>query len=235
MTSWLNLLDISTNSKVLFVYPHPDDESYASANLIKHLVDSEIACKVVCLTKGDNSTLKFGVENENLSKVREKEFYDVMSFLGVRDYTLLNFTDGMLENDDALAQTLASQINEYKPSHVVTYEPCGVYGHPDHIVVSKIVTELQSEFNYIILYSTVSSRYKPSKDSLRMAKNPDEVVPIEANVVLTLSLGELIHKLKTLRMYKSQVSLKHNFIHNLMHLLYLKKEYYYKKSSQHRS
>jgi len=72
------------------------------------------------------------------------------------------------------------------------------------------------------------------------AKSPDQYESVAAYLaeapfkedVSRVNYGknkEIIEKLKALSLYKSQVSIKHNFIHNLVHVVYLAREYYYKK------
>lgn len=229
MSKNLEALKINDSAKVLFIYPHPDDETYANAGLLKILAGNKILCRVVCLTKGSKSTLTFGVGDDKLDTVREKEFRQVMNFLNIQNYEILDFEDGTLENTVNLKEVITSEIKKYNPTHVVTYEPNGIYGHPDHIVTSEIISQLQKEYPYTLLYSTVSKYYKPSKSSLKMAKNPKQVKPLHGNKTLRLSLTQYISKIKALRMYKSQVNIKNNFFHNIVHLIFLSNEYYFEK------
>lgn len=225
----LNLLQIVAVSRVLFLYPHPDDETYANAALIKRLTQNNIETRVVSLTSGEASTLMFGVNEEPLSNIRANEFKIVMNFLGVSNYEILSFEDGNLENEN-LSKITLDEINNFKPTHIVTYEPWGIYGHPDHVALSKTITELNQTNDFILVYSTVAESYKPSSDTLKMSKDPSLVDPIDPNVTLKLSLSEYINKIRALRMYSSQVNIKHNFLNNLRHMFYLTKEHYHLKS-----
>jgi len=222
-------LSINANSKVLFIYPHPDDETYANGALIQRLTMNKVSTKCVCLTKGGASTLQYGIVGNNLEEIRQKEFISVMKYLNVSDYEILDLEDNNLTQNTNLAEIIKAQISSYSPTHVITYEPMGIYGHKDHIIVSKAVFDLQKDYKFVLLYSTVSPNYKPDKDSLAMAENPENIKPIKRNLVLYLTPVEIIEKLKALSLYKSQVSIKHNFIHNLVHVVYLAREYYYKK------
>ena len=227
MTTSLNeLFNISQNSKVLFIYPHPDDETFANANLISLLVTKKIKTKIVCLTKGEASTLRFGIGDNDLVAAREIEFRHVMEYLKVSNYEILDLPDGKLELLSNLDKLVAQIIVGYNPTHVITYEPDGIYGHPDHIALTKIVVSKKNISNYQLIYSTVSQKYKSSKDALAMAKEPSKIKPMKANTILYLSLIDYIHKLKAIRVYKSQFTMQSNLLQNLIKMLLLRYEYY---------
>ncbi|MEZ6255229.1 MAG: PIG-L family deacetylase [Patescibacteria group bacterium] len=158
-------LKINDKSRVLLVYPHPDDETYSNACLINRLVKANISLKVVCLTKGAKSTLQFGVDGGSLADVREQEFKNVMNYLNVEDYEIWDLEDGELEITQNLEQLVHDLINNYKPTHVGTFEPCGIYGHPDHIHLSKVITNLKNQHNFTLIYATVGNNFKPSTDT----------------------------------------------------------------------
>lgn len=214
----------------MFIFPHPDDETYTCAGLLQMLVKEQIKHRVCCLTKGEKSTLKFGNIKESLKDVRAQEFTKVMNFLGVVDYLSADLPDGELESTPNLKTIISRIIEEYKPSHIVTYEPHGIYGHPDHIAVSQIITTIQTEFSFDLIYATADAKYVPSLDSLKMAKDSTSIKHIQANVVVPLPIKYYINKIRALKLYKSQVSVKHNFRHKLKYLYFFRNEYYYLNS-----
>ncbi len=224
-----DLLMIKKDSKVLFIYPHPDDEAYWNAGLIQKLVCNKINLNVLCLTKGGASTLNFSSKtNLSLTEIRKQEFESVMRYLKVLNYQICDLDDGKLEDEEPQTLRLIKEaITRIKPDFVVTYEPMGVYGHPDHILVSKLITELSKTEKFKIIYSTISGKYKPSESSLKMAKNPSEIKSIKPNVQLNLTLREFIKKLKVLKLYKSQSDIKRDFLHKIYRTVGMKNEFYF--------
>lgn len=221
-------LQINKSSRVLFIYPHPDDETYCNGGLIQRLVKNRIDLRISCLTKGEASTLSFSVSpTQSLSNVRQKEFESVMNYLNVTNFEIGDLSDGKLNIDEfGTREAIQKEIDSYKPDIVVTYEPSGMYGHQDHIIVSKIVTEICIEKGIQIIYSTVGKGNKVLSTS-NMKSKYGEVYPIEPSHMYKLSLGEYIKKLRCLRLYKSQVSIRQDFTHKLYHAFKMLNEYYY--------
>ena len=44
-------------------------------------------------------------------------------------------------NDDEVVERLVLEIRRFRPQVVLTFEPGGLYGHPDHIAISRHATE----------------------------------------------------------------------------------------------
>lgn len=218
----LNRLNIIKNSRVLFIYPHPDDETYFNAGLIQNLMKENIHTRVLCLTQGEASSLKYGVKNNDLGDVRKKEFKSVIKYLKVSDHKILDLEDGNLDNNESLSKIISDEINLFKPNIVVTFEPHGISGHIDHVVVSKIVTDLNKNYSFNLIYSTISINYKSSLDKIDDVENYTK--PIEPNVIFKLSLIEIFKKVICLKKYKSQVSNKRLF--QIFFKPYLYKECY---------
>jgi len=225
----IDFLGIENNSNVLLIYPHPDDETYCNAGLIQKLVRKGINLSVLCLTRGSKSTLVFSLkQGEELADVRKDEFEQVMRFLGVINYEILSLEDSkLIFEKQEVYKIINEQIDALKPDYVITYEPFGLYGHPDHILVSEIVTDLAKKLSFILIYSTVDQNYKHSKSSLKMANDPLGIKAIEPNFQLKLTPGEYIKKLMALKLYKSQISLKKDFFHGIYKALKMLNEYYF--------
>ncbi|RJR26997.1 PIG-L family deacetylase [candidate division WWE3 bacterium] len=217
---------VSFNRLILAV-PHPDDETYYSAGLIQRLNSLGKFLKVIVMTKGENSTLRYGVlENENLPDVREKEFMKIIRILGVTHYALNKFKDGGIESEsDKVSKYLSSEIEGIKPDAVVTYEPSGVYGHPDHVALTKIIEELSKIYPFEIIYLTVGSSYNTFEDAVHMAKDPDSIKPIEPDLVLKLTSLETINKLRAILAYKSQFKFDLEFVWKLLRRRLLTREF----------
>ena len=226
-TKDLQKLGITKASSVLLIYPHPDDETFANAGLIQELSEAGVKFKVMVLTKGEASTLYFGRYKGVLSDVREKEFDSVMQFLGVPSYEILGYKDKHLENELNLGDFLTQEVREFKATHIVTYEPCGIYGHPDHVYLSELLTSISKYTQTSLDYSTVPRSYKIPQAGLAMAKNPKLIKPLTPTVILPLSVKQYFKKLKAITLYESQYSNKSSLISGIEHLVLFTKEYYH--------
>ena len=85
-----------------------------------------------------------------LATVREEEARCAAQALGIQPPILLSFPDGKLGDyagDRALiyraTQRIAEELQRLHPGVVITWGPDGGTGHPDHRIVSSIVTQLQ--------------------------------------------------------------------------------------------
>ncbi|MEK7592667.1 MAG: PIG-L family deacetylase, partial [Patescibacteria group bacterium] len=204
-TSSIHHLKISPDSRVLMLMPHPDDETILGAGLLQKLSKSNIETRVVSLTRGEKSTLRFGLkENELLENLREIEFANTLTFLGISDFFAHSLPDGGLEESAKLSLTIIREITSYKPTHIITIEPDGVYGHPDHIALTKAVVK-ETKKHHTLLYLTVTTNYH-FPHSRTMAKKKD-FRPIHPDIRLTLSLHETLKKICALHTHKTQFPL----------------------------
>lgn len=225
----IDVLDIKNHSRVLFIYPHPDDETYFNSGLIQKLIKQGVETHLLCLTKGGASTLSFSLKrDEKLTKVREKEFESVMRYLELKNYKIFDLEDGKMSLEKERAYKITNEeIENIKPNFVITFEPFGVYGHPDHIFTNKMVSKLCQNKKIKLIYSTVDKNYKPSKASLKICDNYIKQKPVEPNIQLKLTFNEYIRKLKCLGLYKSQVSLRGDFFHKIRKAIKMIDEYYF--------
>lgn len=62
--------------------------------------------------------------------------------LGLTGVFLLDYLDGELDQVDPkeIIAIIATRIRKIRPHVVVTFDPFGVYGHPDHIAISQFVS-----------------------------------------------------------------------------------------------
>lgn len=148
--------------KMLFVFAHPDDESFLVGGTIAHYRTKNVEIHLFCATKGGAG--KTGnpplCTKEELPAVREQELRNAASILGVDDIHLRDYQDGKLSEapyrqiyDDVLALT-----NHIQPQIMITFPPHGVSGHKDHIFMQKLCIDLVRK-NHIpgldaLLYAT---------------------------------------------------------------------------------
>lgn len=225
-------IGINKNHKVLVVMPHPDDEAFSVGGLMYKMRKERIEVRVLTLTKGEKSTLRFGIpENVDLAEVRPGELKQALKVLGVEDHFIAGIGDGEIEaNYSKTKEVIANEIIQYNADFVFTFEPWGIYGHPDHVAVSKAVTEIHGDFNnsFTLIYTTVGKWFRPTASALKMAKDPTKVKPIEPNLVVGLSIDEVVKKIKSIRKHKSQFKFDMKTMSRFVMRRMLINEFFYK-------
>lgn len=132
---------------LLAVFAHPDDETIAGPLLAHYAGAPNTRVFIVIVTNGDKGVMPFaGIPaGEQLAAVRTREATCSAAALGVQPPILLGFPDGGLASMQVLTAAttrLRTVLHEFRPDAIVTWGPEGGYGHPDHRLVSAIVTEL---------------------------------------------------------------------------------------------
>ncbi|MFE9019828.1 N-acetyl-1-D-myo-inositol-2-amino-2-deoxy-alpha-D-glucopyranoside deacetylase [Streptomyces sp. NPDC007808] len=146
--------------RLLLVHAHPDDESINNgATMAKYAAEGAQVTLVTC-TLGEHGEVippeLRHLTGAELGEHRLGELTAAMRELGVEDFRLLGgrgrYEDsgmmGIADNDDPAclwqadvdeaARALVEVILEVRPQVLVTYDPDGGYGHPDHIQAHRI-------------------------------------------------------------------------------------------------
>lgn len=130
--------------KVIFVFAHPDDESFSSGGTIADLTQKGITVKLITATRGEKG--QFGnppvATRENLGKVREKELREAGKVLGISEIFFLGFKDGNLINTPKkeIVNKILEILEKENPDIVVTFNKEGGSRHPDHMTMSAAAT-----------------------------------------------------------------------------------------------
>lgn len=139
--------------KILYVFPHPDDESFGPALAISRQVREGTEVHLLTLTRGEATKQRhrLGLGLEEMGEVRYREMLAVESTLGLSGMRVLDFPDSRLAELDPrrLEEAVASEVRRVQPDIVVTYAVHGVSGFPDHLVshavVKRVFCELREE------------------------------------------------------------------------------------------
>ncbi len=138
---------------LLAAFAHPDDEAFGTGGTLARYAADGADVTLVCATRGEAGEIAEGVDAtpETLGAVREGELRCAADTMGVKRLIFLGYRDsgmaGTPENADPRAYVnapaeevvarLVGIIREVKPQVVVTFEPNGGYGHPDHIAIHR--------------------------------------------------------------------------------------------------
>ncbi|HYO62582.1 MAG TPA: PIG-L family deacetylase [Pyrinomonadaceae bacterium] len=139
---------MSEHRSLLFIFAHPDDESFGAAGTAARYAEEGARLTLVTATRGDKG--KCGeppvCRPEELAAVREAELREAARLLGIGDVRVFDYLDRELASapaDEVRAQ-LVRVIREVRPQVVVTFDPHGVNLHPDHVAISRFASDAVS-------------------------------------------------------------------------------------------
>jgi len=134
--------------RLMTVLAHPDDESLGMGGILARYASEGVETAVVTATLGQRGRFK-GVPPgeghpgpEAMARIREAELRPAALTLGVRHLELLGYMDGELDQADPVeaAGRIAAILRRLRPHVVVTFDPVGAYGHPDHVAICQLTT-----------------------------------------------------------------------------------------------
>lgn len=172
-------------TSVLAVVAHPDDESFGLGAILDGFVQAGARVSVLCLTRGEASTLGSGPE---LSRVRAKELRDAADHLGIESAVLLDYGDGLLSSvpNDILEAEVLLELDERPAEGLVVFDPSGITGHPDHTAATRAATAAALSKNLPVLAWTLPQNVAHSLNEEFDAgflghsdANVDLVVPVD--------------------------------------------------------
>lgn len=143
--------------KVLYIYPHPDDESFGMAHAMHKQLRDGHEVYLFTLTKGGATKQrhKLNYSIEEMGEVRYKEMLCVEKVIGLTGMKVIDLPDsGLKEMDPRVIEELVKdEIERVKPNVVVTYAVHGVSGFFDHLVshavVKRAFVELKEKSDYL--------------------------------------------------------------------------------------
>ena len=149
--------------RLLLVHAHPDDESIGTGATMAHYAATGAHVTLVTCTLGEEGEIHVpalaqlcAAEADQLGGYRIGELAAACAALGVTDHRFLGgagrYRDsgmmGLTTNEhprafwqadlDVAAGYLVEVIREVRPQVLVTYDPDGFYGHPDHIQAHRV-------------------------------------------------------------------------------------------------
>ncbi|MGV9316029.1 N-acetyl-1-D-myo-inositol-2-amino-2-deoxy-alpha-D-glucopyranoside deacetylase [Streptomyces sp. NPDC003691] len=154
--------DLSTR-RLLLVHAHPDDESITNgATMARYAAGGARVTLVTCTLGEEGEVIPPALahltadRDDSLGEYRTGELSAAMKELGVTDHRFLggpgryrdsgmmglpqNRREGAFWNTpvDEAAPHLVEIIRSVRPQVMVTYDPRGGYGHPDHIQAHRV-------------------------------------------------------------------------------------------------
>jgi LmbE family N-acetylglucosaminyl deacetylase len=143
---------------LMAVHAHPDDEASSTGGILAMYSDEGIRTIVVTCTNGEFGDApgqvkpgEDGHDEQAVAELRLAELRQSCKILGVTHLELLGYQDsGMPDWDykgrpeafcnvplEVVSGRIASLIDKYRPQVVVSYDPDGMYQHPDHVHAAR--------------------------------------------------------------------------------------------------
>jgi LmbE family N-acetylglucosaminyl deacetylase len=139
---------------LLAIFAHPDDESFGAGGVMALASAAGNQVWVLCVTNGDQGGRpgEMDVDHSLDPEIRREELRCACRALGVAEPIFLGYRDSGMEGwgapDGSLSladpaevvERMLAVIRELRPATIVTFDPGGVYGHPDHVACSATAT-----------------------------------------------------------------------------------------------
>ena len=139
---------------LLAIFAHPDDESYGAGGVMALAAAAGNKVWVLCATNGDQGGRpgEMDVDHALDPEIRRAELACACEALGIAEPIFLGYRDSGMEGWGApegslslapkaeVVERIVAVIRRLRPAVIVTFDPGGVYGHPDHTACSATAT-----------------------------------------------------------------------------------------------
>lgn len=129
--------------RFLYVFPHPDDESFGPGPGINRQLRDGHEVFLLTLTRGEATSMrhKLGLDLQQMGDVRYREMQCVSQVYGLTGMTVLDLPDNTLKELDPrqIEQVVEQHIQEIQPEILITYPAHGISGFHDHLVAHAVV------------------------------------------------------------------------------------------------
>jgi len=141
---------------MLLAFAHPDDEVFVTGATIALQARRGVEVSMIVATGGEegevvNPDLQGRIDLHDLPAIRQQEMACSQQSLGIHEIARLGYRDsGMADSHasrgpnafcnqdlDSVAEQVVALMRQYRPQVVVTFDPNGGYGHPDHIMIQR--------------------------------------------------------------------------------------------------
>ncbi len=145
--------DVVPPLRLLACFAHPDDEAFLVGGVLAALAARGVGIRLVCATAGEEGEIRQpgSATVETLPEVRRDELRCSCRNLGIQELVFLGYRDSGMQGTqanahpaafvnappDQVVERLVEEMRRFRPQVVLTFEPGGGYGHPDHIAISR--------------------------------------------------------------------------------------------------
>ena len=164
---------------LIFVGAHPDDETFGLGAILAQYAASGVRVYYLCSTRGEAGTVEpaFLRGYKSIGDLRWDELTKAAKVLGLTNFFHLGYRDsgmtGAADNKypDAMVNAPVEEaaghivkfLREIKPDVVITHDPSGGYGHPDHIATHNATVRAFQLSGDPLQYPEAGPAFRPEK------------------------------------------------------------------------
>ena len=131
--------------KLLLIVAHPDDESLGMGGTLAKYAAEGVETYLITATRGERGWFGEAADYPGpaaLGRIREAELHAAAKVLGLQEVTLFDYMDADLDKAEPVEVIgkIVACIRRLRPHVVITFDPTGAYGHPDHIAISQFAS-----------------------------------------------------------------------------------------------
>ncbi len=142
-----------TQKTLLACFAHPDDETFGPGGTLARYAREGVAVHLACATGGELGSVPPELMRgfNSVAELRWAELTCAAETLGLASVTPLGYRDSGMEGSpdnhhpdalaaqptEAVAAKLVVLIRNLRPQVVMTFDPVGVYCHPDHVAIHR--------------------------------------------------------------------------------------------------
>ncbi|MCC6866667.1 MAG: PIG-L family deacetylase [Ignavibacteria bacterium] len=181
--------------KILYIFPHPDDESFGPAQVMSKQRRDGHEVYLLTLTKGGATKQrhKFGYSIEEMGEIRFKEMLNVEKVLNLSGMNVLDLPDSGLKWMDPreIEKAVADEIKRIMPDVIVTYAVHGISGFHDHLIIHGIVkrvfVEMKEKNSYLkrLAFFTITEEAAAKQTHFKISGSKPEEIGCKVKVEKT--------------------------------------------------
>lgn len=193
--------------KILYIYPHPDDESFGPAHVMHKQVRDGHEVTLLTLTKGGATKQrhKYGKTIDEMGQIRFEEMLEVQKVLGLKNMAVFDLPDsGLKELDPREIEDIVRRvITKAEPNVIVSYPVHGISGFHDHLichaVVKRVFVEMVEEVEYLkrLAFVTITKEHAEKVTFFKLGHSTEE----EIDCVVTVEDEDIDANIKSLDCY----------------------------------
>ena len=146
-----------TDFRLLACFAHPDDEAFPVGGALAAHAAKGVQVRLITATLGEEGEIRQpgAATPDTLGSVRRVELARAVRILGLSDHIVLHYRDSGMAGTPpnrhpqafvnapaaVIVERLVEEIRRFRPQVVLTFDPAGLYGHPDHIAICHHTTE----------------------------------------------------------------------------------------------
>jgi LmbE family N-acetylglucosaminyl deacetylase len=164
---------------MLAVLAHPDDETFGLGGTLALYAKRGVKVHLICATRGEVGTVapQFMEGYSSIADLRVDELLCAAERLGLEKVHFLDYRDsgmvGTADNEhpksltqapeDEVVAALVAFIRRLHPEVVLTFDPVGGYGHPDHIAIHDATVKAYEAASDPQQFPEEGSAFEPQK------------------------------------------------------------------------